>query len=416
MKFMSDAQCAYIAGQDPSLPLGGVGCHAYFEFDCGDIDEAHLAEAWRRLFTMHPEMRAVYSGGIITDREELPECSRMEVVDLTALSDEEKDAELKSFRGRVSVRSCKTENGECCGLWLIRLGSDENMLAFDWSLVAGDVKSFVLVLSELAELYCGREPKTCVYSTDKLLKLRAAAASATKARAESIIAEDIAGYPYGLTLPYSAKPEELSACRYAAADRLTDCAAWITTDEDADARLMYAFTAALCSMTGDGGLLVNYPCFRRSEAEKGCVGDLTDIKLIPMAYDSDVPAREGAERAYAAYRRYMSFTGYRAANIRRRIARLCPERAAAASVVFSPVCDVPLLSGLFTENIGRLRYMISQTPQVMLDVQTFVLEGSLYISIVYPQELFSKDFAETLADNYVKYISLADEIYNNGGI
>ena len=38
MKFMTDTQCAYIAGRNSALPLGGVDCHVYFEFDCDDID------------------------------------------------------------------------------------------------------------------------------------------------------------------------------------------------------------------------------------------------------------------------------------------------------------------------------------------------------------------------------------------
>jgi hypothetical protein len=48
--------------------------------------------------------------------------------------------------------------------------------------------------------------------------------------------------------------------------------------------------------------------------------------------------------------------------------------------------------------------MISQTPQVWLDVQTFVLEKKFYISIVYPQELIAASFVSALADGYAKKI------------
>ena len=44
--------------------------------------------------------------------------------------------------------------------------------------------------------------------------------------------------------------------------------------------------------------------------------------------------------------------------------------------------------------------MLSQTPQVWLDVQSFELDGQLYLSIVYPEELFSSEFVSMLADGY----------------
>ena len=44
--------------------------------------------------------------------------------------------------------------------------------------------------------------------------------------------------------------------------------------------------------------------------------------------------------------------------------------------------------------------MLSLTPQVWLDVQSFELDGQLYLSIVYPEELFSSEFVSMLADGY----------------
>ena len=31
MNMMNDLQCAYLLGRNSDIPLGGVGCHAYFE-------------------------------------------------------------------------------------------------------------------------------------------------------------------------------------------------------------------------------------------------------------------------------------------------------------------------------------------------------------------------------------------------
>ena len=62
--------------------------------------------------------------------------------------------------------------------------------------------------------------------------------------------------------------------------------------------------------------------------------------------------------------------------------------------------EVPLISSRFERCFGTVSLMLSQTPQVWLDVQSFELDGQLYLSIVYPEELFSSEFVSMLADGY----------------
>ena len=48
MNMMNDLQCAYLLGRNSDIPLGGVGCHAYFEFNCKAVNREKLAAAWKR--------------------------------------------------------------------------------------------------------------------------------------------------------------------------------------------------------------------------------------------------------------------------------------------------------------------------------------------------------------------------------
>lgn len=404
MKFMTDTQCAYIAGRDKSLPLGGVDCHVYFEFECKDIDEEKLAAVWKKLFEYHPEMRAGYKNGMMTDKEELPDCSNMVSRDISYLGNRDKKLVLDGLRSEISSRLLHTDQSETCGLIFVRTGDNDGILIFDWSLVVGDVKSFILILSELAELYCGGNVTSPSCTTDKLYELRKKAASDSQKKAEEVISAGIQSYAVGAALPTISSADVLSCCNYLSEDRYIESADRITHRDDVDALLMYAFTEALCSLTNDSGLLVNYPCFRRSADEYGCVGDFTDIKLIPVRYDRSLSSEENCLRARGTYREYMSFSGYKQTKIRRKISKLFPTQKNIAPVVFSPVCDVPLLSERFLRKIGGLRYMISQTPQVWLDVQTLILESRFFVSIVYPRELFDTSFVSSLADGYAERI------------
>lgn len=406
MKFMTDTQCAYIAGRNSALPLGGVDCHVYFEFDCDDIDTEKLSAAWKELFRLHPEMRAEYRNGTVIDREKLPDCSKMNIVDISNHDRDRHESILTEMRSSLSSRMLDTEQGESCGLTYVHTDNKSGVLLFDWSLVIGDVKSFILVLSELADLYDGEKVQTPKTGTGELYELRKEAAAVSRGVAAEIIKNDIHNpdYPIGAALPVLASANMLSCCRYCSEDRFISGADLLLNNEDIDALLMYAFTDAFCELTGDSGLLLNYPCFRRSVEESGNVGDFTDIKLIPILYDGSVRREEGIYKACKTYQKYMSFSGYKQVKLRREIAKVFPDKKDVSPIVFSPVCDIPLLSKSFLSNIGRLRYMISQTPQVWLDVQTFVLEKKFYISIVYPQELIAASFVSALADGYAKKI------------
>ncbi|MCR4955143.1 MAG: hypothetical protein K6A30_00465 [Lachnospiraceae bacterium] len=385
MKFMTDTQCAYIAGQKEDMPLGGVGCHAYFEFHCKGPDLEKLAEAWKRLFYLHKELRCYYKDGVVEEMKELPDCANMKVLDY-------RGKDPLEFRNSIESRNCNTKEGECCGLWYLITEKEYDILVFDWSLIAGDVKSFVLILDELAQLYAGESPDTA--DSDSLMELRKKQASTTGGRAKEIITQDLEHYVPESGLKILKTPEELTKCHYKSVDR------WINGIEIKsklnDGNLMAAFAKGLCEITGEESLVLNYPCFYRNENEWKAVGDFTDIKLMPMTKEYD--------KNLEIYRRYMEFQGFSHGKVRRMIGKKYPKVKNIAPVVFSPVMDHPLVTTLFEENIGILSYMISQTPQVWLDVQSFLVDDCLYISIVYPKEMFLRSYVEEIADCYMEKV------------
>lgn len=59
---LTDVQYAYWAGRQDDQELGGVGCHAYFEFDGGIASPEKLAAAWREIQLAQPMLRARFTG------------------------------------------------------------------------------------------------------------------------------------------------------------------------------------------------------------------------------------------------------------------------------------------------------------------------------------------------------------------
>ena len=58
---LTDVQYAYWVGREDNQVLGGIGCHAYLEFDGNGVDPERLQEAWNRIQYHHPMLRASFS-------------------------------------------------------------------------------------------------------------------------------------------------------------------------------------------------------------------------------------------------------------------------------------------------------------------------------------------------------------------
>ena len=55
---LTDVQYAYWVGRDERQALGGIGCHAYLEFDGKAVDQSRLRHAWAVVQQHHPMLRA----------------------------------------------------------------------------------------------------------------------------------------------------------------------------------------------------------------------------------------------------------------------------------------------------------------------------------------------------------------------
>ena len=55
---LTDVQYAYWIGRRDSQVLGGMGCHAYLEFDGANVEPRSLARAWQMVLRSHPMLHA----------------------------------------------------------------------------------------------------------------------------------------------------------------------------------------------------------------------------------------------------------------------------------------------------------------------------------------------------------------------
>lgn len=78
---LTDVQYAYWVGRDEEQGLGGIDCHAYLEFDGGNIDPERLEKAWNVLQYHHPMLRACFLEDGTQKILDKPYCEKIKVHD-----------------------------------------------------------------------------------------------------------------------------------------------------------------------------------------------------------------------------------------------------------------------------------------------------------------------------------------------
>lgn len=92
---LTDVQYAYWVGREDNQVLGGIGCHAYLEFDGYGVVPERLQEAWSRIQYHHPMLRASFSENGMQKIESKPYSEKIKINDFSLLTETEAEQEAQ---------------------------------------------------------------------------------------------------------------------------------------------------------------------------------------------------------------------------------------------------------------------------------------------------------------------------------
>lgn len=150
---LTDVQYAYWIGRGEKQILGGVSCHAYFEFKGLGLDTDKLKEAWYKIQQRHPMLRARFlENGTQQIIEQNKFSNELIIYDLREKQSEIEEHLLK-IRTTNSHRIFDIEKGHVAALEVTIINNKEYVIHFDIDLLVADLKSIGIVLNDLAALY-----------------------------------------------------------------------------------------------------------------------------------------------------------------------------------------------------------------------------------------------------------------------
>ncbi|MEV5726040.1 amino acid adenylation domain-containing protein [Streptomyces pharetrae] len=380
---LTPVQQAYWIGRADGQPLGGVGCHAYLEFDTAHVDADRLDTAVRALLRRHPMLRARFADDGTQRVLPASPWPGLTVHDHTGQAPDVVARALLERREALSHRRLDVARGEVMDVRLSRLGDAGYRIHVDIDLLVADVHSIRLILGDLAALY--EDPAALpalAYDFPRHLADRAAGRAAERARAEAYWTARLPGLPGGPGLPLRADPGDIAVPRFVRRTGSLSPREWAALRRRATAQgitpsvlLATAFAEVLARWSGERHFLLNLPLFDRAPAAHpdvdAIVADFTSLVLLEVDL---MPGTGFAERARAVQQRLHDDVGhaaYTGVDVLRDFVRADGEAPRTAPVVFACNVDAPLVPDAFSGLFGDLAWMVSQTPQVWLDCQVY---------------------------------------------
>ncbi|OKI02568.1 non-ribosomal peptide synthetase [Streptomyces sp. CB02923] len=408
---LTAVQQAYWIGRGDGQGLGGVGCHAYLEFDVPDIDPGRLETAVHALTARHPMLRARFDDDAtqrVTGRSPWP---GLTVHDHRGTSGPETARALLDLRETLSHRRMDVKEGEVFDVQLSRLPDAACRLHIGVDLLVADVHSLSLFLGDLAALYDDPDAlPELAYSFPRYLGDRAAGRTADRERARAYWQARLPDLPGGPALPLAGRPEDVTTPRFVRRSHTLPAHEWDALRSRAaehgitpSVLLVTAFAQILARWSGQQHFLLNVPLFDRDPAAHPdvtrLVADFTSLVLLEVDLSRGHGFAEQARAVQTRLHQDVGHAAYTGVDVLRDFVRADPRAPRTAPVVFACNLDTPLVPAAFARRFGDLSWMVSQTPQVWLDHQVHLAhDGSLLLAWDAVEDLFPDGLLDAMTD------------------
>ena len=313
------------------------------EIDGENVDPRRLEYAWDVLQMHHPMLRVSYTKDGM--QKSLPRSyqSGIKVYDYRS-ADPAKH--LCSMREKLSHRLLDIDRGQVAELQLTLLPEGKTRIHFDIDLLVADVKSFQIILRDLAHVYVtGELPKApkewnfAEYLKKDSIRRRKNAETAEKywlgrleglpGRPELPLRNQMDGNAPEFRRRKAVLPMERgqSFRRFSMENSVTPAMALLT---------LYGIVLARWSQNQK--FLMNVPLFNRNEEEEGIenvVADFTTLLLLEMNFTEKESFLDAAKRVQRQFHQDMEYVDYSGIRVEREYKKLHQETDVVAQIVFS---------------------------------------------------------------------------------
>lgn len=419
---LTDVQYAYWIGRRNDQTLGNISCHVYIEFDNNNIDVQRLQLAWQWVYLRHSMLHTQFNSDAsqqcIIDHSP----PTLVINDWRDLAFDEIERQLLFLRQQLSHRLLAIEQAEVAGLTLTLLPEKKSRIHFDIDLLVADVQSFQLVLHDLALAYQnGNLPLDLSdWSFSNYLIQQKAERSKQYAIDRQYWLQQLSTLPKSPELPLKKTPETIKQPIFNRRQFVLDIQQWQELKEQSIINqttpamtLLTAYSMTIGKWSSNNQFLINLPLFNRygnSPILEQVVADFTNLLLLPVEYQANNSFLIHLQQIQTRFYQDIEHTTFSGVQLQRELSKYHDSQMAIAPVVFACNLSTSLIDDTIATHLGKLVYMISQTPQTWIDHQVHLLNNGLLLAWDSIEELFPSG---VLDDMFQDYCNLVIKLINH---
>lgn len=403
---LTPVQQAYWVGRQNDQPLGGNSCQVYLELQGDEISPQQLELACQLLVERHAMLRARFTlqgeQYIAEDLDLFP----VNIIDLRKRSVVQIEKYLSLYRQRFSHYRADIINGWPLKITLFRLPNKHSRLHINLDLLVADVLSVSILLNDLARLYRQETLEPLPVNFLQYLLHQQHLSNADWQHARTYWQSRLTTLPGAPALPLAQQPERLCAPKFTRRDYLLKRDQLSILENKAKQYgvtlavvLLTLYCEVLARWSETKHFLVNIPLFNRKELLPGVsdmVADFTSLLLLEADFRHPKPFIQRLQQIQQQLHRDIEHAEYSGIDVLRDLARQNTAMPPTAPVVFALNLGQPFIS-LTTEQVfGKLHWMISQTPQVWIDHQSYPTRDGLLLNWDSVDALFPEGLVETM--------------------
>ncbi|REF26474.1 amino acid adenylation domain-containing protein [Xenorhabdus cabanillasii] len=397
---LTPVQHAYWIGRENHFALGGVSAHFYVEFHIRDLDITRLNIAIAHMVERHPMLccRFLEDGTQqVIQNWQWKGISVCDYGDVSSQSEEGKYF-LQQLRKKWSHRKLAIEEGIVFDFNISRF-SEEMIIHFEVDLLVADVLSIRIMLKDLALAYQKQTTLPAIRATfsDYLLwKQKYDRQEYEQARLYWL--DRIERIPSQIVLPLQTTPESITTVQFKRRSR------WLSHYHVLQLKQMSmqnGITLPILFTTIYGLVLsrwsnmthffINVPIFDRQNILPDInqmVADFTNILVLELDLRNVQTLQQACAKQQRIFQEIMGYQSFSGVEILREIVKRNGGEFITSAVFTSGIGMGELIDEDVKVVLGNPDYMISQTPQVLLDHQVVEYNGGLLINWDSVDELF----------------------------
>ncbi|MBY7025342.1 MULTISPECIES: non-ribosomal peptide synthetase [Clostridium] len=412
---LTDVQYAYWIGRKDTQPLGGVSCHAYFEFDCKEIDLKRLSEAWNQLQLKHVMLRACFGCDGKQRILEQPFSNKIRIYNFTEIDKEDGLKKQNELREELSHRCLRIEDGQVAELGVSIISDNTMKIHFDIDLLVADLQSLQIIFKDIEHLYNGKNLEvTERWDFKEYLTEESEFNLSEKELCKEYWKNNIPNMPLSPKVPLFKNPNSIFKHKITRRKKLLSPESWNILKTKAAIvhttpamLLLTAYAETIERWSVDPKFLINIPMYNRQAHSKeieNVISDFTNIMLLPVDCTENMTFLERVKNIQNMFYECVQYSDYSGIQLQRDLSRIHKGEKFIAPFVFSCNYGESLVNDDFVRTFGNLTYMITQTPQVWNDFQVYEMYSGLLLAWDTVDELFPKNMMNEMFEYFSNFI------------